>query len=40
MSEKNRDRSGRWRYLTIAFRVSPEENETINRLAKASGHTF
>ncbi len=39
MSEKNRDRSGRWRYLTIAFRVSPEENETINRLAKASGHT-
>ena len=39
MSEKNRDRSGRWRYLTIAFRVSPEENAMIDRIARASGHT-
>lgn len=27
MSAKVTDRKGRWRNLTIAFRVSPQENE-------------
>ena len=39
MSEKRRDEKGRWRNLTIAFRVSPEENEDINRRVRLSGHT-
>lgn len=39
MAEKNRDIRGRWRSLTIGFRVSPEENEMINRIVKVSGHT-
>jgi len=39
MSEKNRDNYNRWRSLTIAFRVSPEENEQINKLVKLSGLT-
>ena len=30
MSAKVTDRKGRWRNLTIAFRVSPQENEQIN----------
>lgn len=39
MSEKNLDPKGRWRNLTIAFRVSPEENEDINRRVRLSGLT-
>lgn len=39
MSEKSRDTKGRRRNLTIAFRVSPEENEDINRRARLSGVT-
>lgn len=39
MSEKNRDAKGRWRNLTIAFRVSPEENEDIHRRARLAGLT-
>lgn len=39
MSEKNRDVKGRWRNLTIAFRVSPEENEDIHRRARLAGLT-
>ena len=39
MSEKRRDEKGRWRNLTIAFRVSPEENEDINRRVRLSGLT-
>lgn len=39
MSEKNLDHRGRWRNLTIAFRVSPEENEVINTHARLSGLT-
>ena len=39
MSKKNLDRKGRWRSKTIAFRVSPEENEQINRYAEISGLT-
>ena len=29
MSEKNRDDKNRWRNVTIAFRMSPEENEEL-----------
>lgn len=29
MSEKNRDNKNRWRNVTIAFRMSPEENEEL-----------
>ena len=39
MSEKSRDNHNRWRSLTIAFRVSPEENEQINRMVRMSGLT-
>lgn len=39
MSAKNRDERNRWRNLTIAFRVSPEENESINLRVKLSGLT-
>lgn len=39
MSKKNLDRKGRWRSKTIAFRVSPEENEQINQCAEISGLT-
>ena len=39
MSAKNRDTKGRWRNLTIAFRVSPEGNEDINRRVRLSGLT-
>ena len=31
MSAKNNDAKGRWRNVTVAFRVSPEENEEINK---------
>ena len=30
MSAKNRDEHGRFRNITVGFRVSPEENEQIN----------
>ena len=39
MSEKNRDQHGRWRSITIAFRVSPEENKRINEAVMLSGIT-
>ena len=39
MSAKNRDEHGRWRNKTIAFRVTPEENELIDTLAQLSGMT-
>jgi len=39
MSHKNRDEKNRWRNVTIAFRVSPEENESINMRVKLSGLT-
>lgn len=39
MSEKSRDNHNRWRSLTIGFRVSPEENEQINRMVRMSGLT-
>ena len=37
MSEKNRDDKSRWRNVTIAFRVSLEENEELNNRVKLSG---
>ncbi len=39
MSLKNRDGHNRWRNKTIAFRVSPEENEQIERYVELSGLT-
>ncbi len=39
MSAKNRDNHGRWRNVTIAFRVSPRENDRINSLVRLSGLT-
>ena len=39
MSLKNCDNKNRWRSKTIGFRVSPEEDEQINRYAKLSGLT-
>ena len=39
MSAKSLDTHGRWRSLTIAFRISPEDNEQLNRLAPLSGLT-
>jgi len=37
MSRKNLDGCGRWRNYTIGFRVSPEENESINKRVRLSG---
>ena len=39
MSLKTRDEHNRWRNKTIAFRVSPEENEQIERYVQLSGLT-
>jgi len=38
MSLKNRDEHNRWRNKTIAFRVSPEENEQIERYVQLSDY--
>ena len=37
MSAKNRDEYGRFRNITVGFRVSPEENEQINTAVALSG---
>lgn len=37
MSEKNRDDKNRWRNVTVAFRLSPEENEELTNRVKLSG---
>ena len=37
MSEKNRDDKNRWRNVTIALRMSQEENEELNNRVKLSG---
>ena len=39
MSAKNTDRHGRLRSKTVAFRMSPEEAELLQRMADASGMT-
>lgn len=40
MSAKNTDRQGRLRSKTVAFRMSPEEAELLQRMADASGITL
>lgn len=37
MSEKSMDKKNRWRSETIAFRISPEENEELELRVKLSG---
>ena len=37
MSAKNVDKHNRFRNITVGFRVSPEENEEINRAVSLSG---
>ena len=37
MSAKNCDNKNRWRNKTVAFRVSPEENEVLNAAVALSG---
>lgn len=37
MSEKNRDDKNRWRNVTVAFRMSPEENDELTQRVKMSG---
>lgn len=37
MSEKTFDGKGRWRCVTVGFRMSPEENETLNTKVYLSG---
>ena len=39
MSEKARDGHGRWRSKTIAFRISPEENQMLEDFVRLSGLT-
>ena len=39
MSAKNLDKHNRFRSVTVGFRVSPEEHETINRIVALSGLT-
>ena len=34
MSEKNRDNKNRWRNVTIAFRMSPEENKELQEVSE------
>lgn len=37
--DKNVDKKGRWRNVTVAFRLSPEESEDLNIRVKLSGLT-
>ena len=37
MTAKNLDNKNRWRNITVGFRVSPEENELINKAVALSG---
>ena len=39
MSAKNMDKQGRWRSVTVAFRVSPEEDMLIDSAVRVSGLT-
>lgn len=39
MSVKTLDQQGRWRNKTVAFRVSPEEDEQIEAAVRLSGLT-
>lgn len=40
MSVKVLDQQGRWRNKTVAFRVSPEEDEQIEVAVRLSGLTW
>lgn len=37
MSAKNVDKKNRFRSITVGFRVSPEENEALNKAVALSG---
>ncbi|MPN56015.1 hypothetical protein SDC9_203700 [bioreactor metagenome] len=39
MSMKNLDRKNRWRNKTVAFRVSPDEDEQLETMVRLSGLT-
>lgn len=39
MSAKNKDNHNRWRNKTVAFRVSPEEDQQIEKYVQLSGLT-
>lgn len=39
MSKKATDSHGRWRSITVAFRLSPEESDLLNHLVRLSGLT-
>lgn len=39
MSQKNRDEKNRWRNKTIAFRMSPQEAELLDKYVRLSGLT-
>jgi hypothetical protein len=39
MSLKNVDQRGRWRNKTVAFRMSPQENEQLDTAVRLSGLT-
>ena len=39
MSAKALDKKGRWRNKTVAFRVSPEEDEQVETAVRLSGLT-
>ena len=39
MSAKNCDALGRFRSVTVGFRVSPEDGEQLDRLVKLTGLT-
>ncbi len=40
MSHKNLDKHGRFRSMTIAFRVSPQERDAIKRMAVLTGLNY
>lgn len=39
VSAKNLDDKGRFRCKTVSFRMSPEENDMLDRFVKISGYT-
>lgn len=39
MTEKARDEHGRWRDVTVGFRMSPQESDLLSRMVAISGLT-
>lgn len=39
MTKKARDEHGRWRDVTVGFRMSPQESDLLNRMVAISGLT-